>query len=186
MNILFITADQWRGECLSALGHAHVKTPNLDQLAKEGVLFRDHYAQATPCAPSRSSMHTGMYMQSNRCVVNGAPLDSRFSNWALEVRAAGYEPSLFGYTDSAIDPRGLDPEDPRLKHYSEPLPGIGPYTPMRDEVSTEWVVYLRVKGYPVPERPWSLYSELREGVDWAAGGDAVLPLAIEREDHETH
>ena len=186
MNILFITADQWRGECLSALGHAHVKTPNLDQLASEGVLFRDHYAQATPCAPSRSSMHTGMYMQSNRCVVNGAPLDSRFTNWALEVRAAGYEPSLFGYTDSAIDPRGLDPEDPRLKHYSEPLPGIGLYTPMRDEVSTEWVEYLRDKGYPLPERPWSLYSELRDGVDWAAGGKAVLPLAIEHEDHETH
>ena len=155
MNILFITADQWRGECLSALGHAHVKTPNLDELANEGVLFRDHYAQATPCAPSRSSMHTGMYMQSNRCVVNGAPLDSRFSNWALEVKAAGYEPSLFGYTDSAIDPRGLDPEDPRLKHYSEPLPGIGLYTPMRDEVSTEWVGYLRDKGYPLPERPWA-------------------------------
>jgi len=177
MNILFITADQWRGECLSALGHAHVKTPNLDALANEGVLFRDHYAQATPCAPSRSSMHTGMYMQSNRCVVNGAPLDSRFTNWALEVKAAGYEPSLFGYTDSAIDPRGLDPEDPRLKHYSEPLPGIGLYTPMEDEVSTEWVEYLRAKDYPLPERPWSLYQDLRAGVDWAAGGDTVLPLA---------
>ena len=96
MNILFITADQWRGECLSSLGHPHVKTPNLDALASEGVLFRDHYAQATPCAPSRSSMHTGLYMQSNRCVVNGAPLDNRFTNWAHEVKTAGYEPSLFG------------------------------------------------------------------------------------------
>ena len=186
MNILFITADQWRGKCLSSLGHPHVKTPNLDALASEGVLFRDHYAQATPCAPSRSSMHTGMYMQSNRCVVNGAPLDSRFTNWAHEVKTAGYEPSLFGYTDSAIDPRGLEPDDPRLKHYSEPLPGIGYYTPMRDEVSIDWVEYLRSKNYPLPERPWSLYSQLREGVDWAAGGDAVLPLAIDREDHETH
>ncbi|MDH3536020.1 MAG: alkaline phosphatase family protein [Gammaproteobacteria bacterium] len=186
MNILFITADQWRGECLSALGHPHVKTPNLDALAQQGVLFRDHYAQATPCAPSRSSMHTGMYMLNHRCVVNGAPLDRRFTNWAVELRAAGFDPSLFGYTDSAIDPRGLDPEDPRLRHYSEPLPGIGLYTPMRDEVSTEWVEYLRHKGYPLPERPWSLYSITREGTDWADGGDAVLPLAIAREDHETH
>ena len=39
MNILFITADQWRGECLSALGHPDLKTPNLDQLAGDGVLF---------------------------------------------------------------------------------------------------------------------------------------------------
>jgi arylsulfatase A-like enzyme len=131
-------------------------------------------------------MHTGMYIQSNRCVVNGAPLDSRFSNWALEVKAAGYEPSLFGYTDSAIDPRGIDPDDPRLHHYSEALPGIGLHTPMRDEVSAEWVEYLRHKNYPLPERPWSLYSNLCEGVSWADGGDKVLPLAIPTEDNETH
>ena len=186
MNILFITADQWRGECLSALDHAFVQTPNLDALARDGVLFSKHFAQATPCAPSRSSMHTSLYMQNNRCVVNGAPLDSRFTNWALEVRAAGYEPSLFGYTDSAIDPRGLDTDDPRLRHYSEPLPGIETYTPMLDEVSAEWVEYLRAKGHTMPDRPWSLYSTLVEGTDWADGGERVLPMAMSREDHETH
>ena len=48
MNILFITADQWRGECLSLLGHPHVNTPNLDALAREGVLFRRAAARCTP------------------------------------------------------------------------------------------------------------------------------------------
>ncbi|MCZ6881524.1 MAG: sulfatase-like hydrolase/transferase, partial [Gammaproteobacteria bacterium] len=48
MNILFVTADQWRGECLSALAHPVVKTPHLDALAKEATLFRQHYAQASP------------------------------------------------------------------------------------------------------------------------------------------
>jgi arylsulfatase A-like enzyme len=186
MNILFITADQWRGECLSILDHPHVNTPNLDALARDGVLFKSHYAQATPCAPSRSSLHTGLYLQNHRCVINGAPLDNRFSNWAREVAAAGYSPSLFGYTDSAIDPRGLDADDPRLLHYSEPLPGIDLYTPMRDEVSTEWVEYLRQKSYPMPERPWSFYSMLVEGVGWADGGESVLPMVISQQDHETH
>ncbi len=186
MNILFITADQWRGECLSALGHPQVETPNLDALAHDGLLFASHYAQATPCAPSRSSIHTGLYLQNHRCVVNGAPLDARFTNWALEVGRAGYAPSLFGYTDSAIDPRGLDSDDPRLRHYSEPLPGIETYTPMVDEVSAEWVEYLRDSGYELPQRPWSLYAQTVPGVDWADGGDAVLPLAITAEDHETH
>ncbi len=186
MNILFITADQWRGDCLSALGHSHIKTPNLDALAGEGLLFRNHYAQATPCAPSRSSLHTGMYLQNHRCVVNGAPLDDRFSNWAREIKSAGYEPSLFGYTDSAIDPRGLGPQDPRLFHYSEPLPGIDTYTPMRDEVSVEWTEYLQQEGYAMPDRPWNLYAATTPGVDWAEGGETVLPLAIKTEDHETH
>ena len=186
MNILFITADQWRGECLSLLGHSHVSTPNLDALAQDGVLFRNHYAQATPCAPSRSSLHTGMYLQNHRCVVNGAPLDDRFSNWAREVASAGYAPSLFGYTDSALDPRGMDADDPRLRHYSEPLPGIDFYTAMRDEVAVDWVEYLQQKGYPMPDRPWSFYAITEDGVDWADGGDSVLPLAIKAEDHETH
>ena len=46
MNILVITADQWRGDCLSLIGHSHVKTPNLDLLAADGVAFKRHYRQA--------------------------------------------------------------------------------------------------------------------------------------------
>ena len=185
MNVLFITADQWRGECLSALGH-RVKTPNLDALAADGLLFKRHYAQATPCSPSRTSLHTGMYLQNHRCVVNGAPVDNRFSNWALEVRRAGYDPSLFGYTDTATDPRGLDPQDPRLTHYSEPLPGLGYHTPMRSDVTVDWVNYLKARGYSIPKKQWDLYGDRVDGVDWGEGGDHPLPLEIKAEDHETH
>jgi arylsulfatase A-like enzyme len=47
-NILFITADQWRGDCLSAVGHPVVKTPHIDAFAQEGTLFTRHYAAAAP------------------------------------------------------------------------------------------------------------------------------------------
>ena len=66
LNVLFITADQWRAECLSALDHPVVRTPNLDALAREGVLFANHFANAVPCGPSRTSLHTGMYLQNHR------------------------------------------------------------------------------------------------------------------------
>lgn len=62
MNILFITTDEWRGECLSALGHAHAQTPHLDAIAADGVTFKHHFAQATPCGPARTCLYTGMYM----------------------------------------------------------------------------------------------------------------------------
>ncbi len=186
MNILFITADQWRGECLSALGHPVVKTPHLDALAKEGVVFSQHYAQTTPCAPSRTSLHTGMYMHNHRCVSNGTPVDRRLNNWALEVRKAGYDPSLFGYTDWAQDPRGLSESDPRLTHYSEPLPGFGSYTAYKSDVSVDWVHSLIDKGYPMPDKLWNLHGDTVEGIEWEDGGDAPLPLAIKTEDHETH
>ena len=185
MNILFITADQWRGPCLSLLGHAVVKTPSLDSLAREGAVFVQHFAQAAPCGPSRTSLHTGMYLFNHRCVANGTPVSRRLTNWALEMRRIGYDPSLFGYTDTAADPEGLDPSDPRLTHYSEPLPGIGAYTPIRDDVPVPWVEYLVRQGYPVPQKRWDLYGARAPGTTWADGGDRVLPLAIRSEDHET-
>ena len=73
-NVLLITADQWRGECFSALDHPTVKTPHLDALAADGVLFRNHFAQCAPCGPSRASLYGGMYMMNHRSVRNGVPL----------------------------------------------------------------------------------------------------------------
>ena len=59
-NVLFITLDQFRAECLSAAGHPLVRTPNLDELAANGVRFARHYSQAAPCSPGRASLYTGM------------------------------------------------------------------------------------------------------------------------------
>jgi len=111
-NILFITADQWRGDCLGCIGHPVVKTPNLDQLAKQGVLFRKHYTQTVPCGPSRASLFTGLYAMNHRSVNNGTPLNNRFTNIAREVRKCGYDQTLFGYTDTSADPRKLHQQDP--------------------------------------------------------------------------
>src|SRR5262245_39045418 len=122
-KVLFISADQWRGECLSALGHL-VRTPHLDRLARQGVLFRHHYTQASPCGPARASLLTGLYMMNHRSVRNGTPLDARHANLALEVRKAGYDPTLFGYTDTSPDPRRFAAGDPALTTYEGVLPGM--------------------------------------------------------------
>ena len=145
-KVLFISADQWRGECLSALGHACVKTPHLDRLASEGVLFRRHYAQCAPCGPSRASMLTGLYMMNHRSVKNGTPLDRRHTNIALEVRKGGYDPTLFGYTDSCPDPRWLDPRDPQLTTYEGVLPGMTVGLQLPDHMAA-WIADLKAKGY---------------------------------------
>jgi len=71
---------------LSALEHPTVKTPHLDALAADGVVFRNHFAQCLPCGPSRASMYTGMYLQNHRSVGNGTPLDARHTNIALEFQ----------------------------------------------------------------------------------------------------
>ncbi|MFZ4113033.1 MAG: sulfatase-like hydrolase/transferase, partial [Ilumatobacteraceae bacterium] len=60
MNVLLITLDQFRGDCLSIAGHPVVKTPNLDRLCQQGVRLSRHYSQASPCSPGRASLYTGM------------------------------------------------------------------------------------------------------------------------------
>ncbi|ARO26047.1 sulfatase protein [Rhizobium sp. TAL182] len=145
-NILLITADQWRGDCLSAVGHACVKTPEIDALAREGTLFRQHYAGAAPCSPARATLYTGLYQMNHRVCRNGSPLDARFDNLALAARRAGYDPTLFGYTDTAPDPRGMDAADPHLTTYEGVLPGFTARQ-LLPEHERQWLSWLRSRGH---------------------------------------
>ncbi len=148
-NVLFVTLDQWRGECLSRLGHPVVRTPHLDRLATRGVTFRNHFAQSAPCGPSRASLYTGMYAMNHRSVTNGTPLDARFTNLALEARSLGYDPVLFGYTDTSIDPRTVPAGDPRLRTYEGVLPGFRAVCQMPEGAWNPWHDSLVSAGYPL-------------------------------------
>jgi arylsulfatase A-like enzyme len=183
-NVLFVTVDQWRGECLGVLGHPVVRTPSLDALAAQGVCFRRHFAQAAPCGPSRASLHTSLYLHNHRSATNGTPLDARHANWAIEARKLGYDPVLFGYTDTSQDPRTLDPGHPLLRTYEGPLPGLRPVC-MMGENPVAWARWLEKRGYEVPEQEWRLYRGKKEGPDWEEGGHVPSPLAIPAEHHDT-
>jgi arylsulfatase A-like enzyme len=144
-NILLITLDQFRGECLSSVGHPLVRTPNLDALAAQGVLLTRHHSNAAPCGPGRACLYTGMYQMNNRVVANGTPLDARIDNVALAARRAGYAPALFGYTDQSVDPRvATGPDDPRMQTYCGVLPGFDPVLALDDDQVPwrEWLVSL--------------------------------------------
>ena len=150
MNVLFITLDQFRGDSYGAAGHPLVTTPNLDRIALEGVRLRRHYSQAAPCAPGRAALYTGTYQMNNRVVANGTPLGAGVASVATVARQAGYDPTLFGYTDQGLDPRvASGSDDPRLDDYDGVLPGlsVGLYLP---ESQAGWIHYLRAKGYDVP------------------------------------
>jgi arylsulfatase A-like enzyme len=157
-NVLLITVDQWRGECLSSLGHPVVQTPNLDRLAATGVHFARHFAQAAPCGPSRASIYTGMYLMNHRAVLNGTPLDARFTNIALETRAHGYRPALFGYTDTSVDPRTVSADDPRLRTYEGVLPGFDPVCHNPEGDPQPWLGSLAKNGYDIPD-DWREFTD---------------------------
>lgn len=151
-NILFITADQWRGDSLGAAGATHVRTPNVDRLAADGVTFRRHFAGAAPCSPARAVLYTGLYQQNNRVCTNGTPLDDRFDNVARAARRAGYDPTLFGYSDTSADPRVRPPADPALTTYEGVLPGFTVRQSL-PEHEKPWLSWLKSRGRDVPASP---------------------------------
>ena len=70
-NILWFCADQQRFDTVQALGNPHIRTPNLDRLAAEGVAFTHAFCQSPICTPSRASFLTGRYPGNVRACMNG-------------------------------------------------------------------------------------------------------------------
>jgi arylsulfatase A-like enzyme len=157
MNVLFITADQWRGEAVGYAGHPLVRTPNVDALAADGTAFLNHYANAAPCSPARACLYTGLYQMTNRVVRNGTPHAHRHDNVALAARRLGYEPTQFGYSDQGGDPTVIPAGDPRLTTYEGVLPGFD----------------VRVK-LPEDEKAWLSWLSA-QGLDFADVHEAYLP-----------
>lgn len=135
-----------------------VSTPTIDRLCRRGVCFSNHWSVTAPCGPARASLYTGTYVHHHRSLLNGTPLDARFTNIALEARRAGYDPALFGYTDTSVDPRTVGADDARLRSYEGVLPGFRAV--VHDPFGAggiEWGRWLAERGYDVPSRPHDLY-----------------------------
>ncbi len=150
-KILFIIMDQFRADCINGALADHVDLPNIDAFRKEAVIFANHFSVTNPCGPSRASMFTGKYAMNHRSIRNGAPLSNEMTNIAREVRKSGYDPLLFGYTDTSIDPRTCDANDPNLKTEEHVLPGFTEALEMRYKESYPWRAYLKSKGYDIPD-----------------------------------
>lgn len=163
-----------------------VKTPALDALAASGVLFAQHYANTAPCGPSRASLLTGMYAMNHRSILNGTPLDARFDNIAKVARRSGYDPVLFGYTDTSVDPRTVEPNDPSLHNYEGVLPGFRPIVNDPELFgSVEWGKWLAEQGVDVPSSPADLYRPIENYPGADAHGDSWAPTQFSADHTET-
>lgn len=96
-NILFITADQQRGDCYGFRGRK-VKTPHLDRLAAEGTHFENCLNANTVCQPARSSILTGMLPLTHGVIDNGIDLDPKIGEqgFAGQMSKAGYHTAFIG------------------------------------------------------------------------------------------
>ena len=96
-NILYIMADQMSAPLLKMYNeHSVIKTPNLDRLAAEGVIFESAYCNSPLCAPSRFTMVTGQLPSKIGGYDNAADLASDIPTYAHYLRREGYHTALSG------------------------------------------------------------------------------------------
>lgn len=95
-NILLIMPDQLTPFALGAYGHPTVKSPNIDKLADEGVVFDSAYCNSPLCAPSRFSMMSGRLPSAIGAYDNASYFPSNLPNIAHYLRAGGYHTCLTG------------------------------------------------------------------------------------------
>lgn len=94
-NIVFILADDHRYDALSCLGHPFIKTPNIDRIASEGVIFENFFVTSALCSPSRASFLTGAYPHNHKAVINDW-CDPQLPMFPLMLQELGYETGYIG------------------------------------------------------------------------------------------
>jgi len=95
-NILVILTDDHRWDAMSCMGHPFIKTPNLDRLAAEGVLFENTFVTTSLCSPSRASFLTGQYAHTHGITTNHTPWDNRNVTFLELLKKRGYETAFIG------------------------------------------------------------------------------------------
>jgi len=107
-NILFIMSDDHAYQAISAFGYDLIRTPNIDRLAKEGVLFENSFVTNSICAPSRAVLLTGKHNHLNGVLDNGLPFDGSQQTFPKLLQKVGYETAIIGKWHLKTTPTGFD------------------------------------------------------------------------------
>ena len=96
-NILFLMADQFRGDCLGYAGHPDVKTPYLNTIAAEGQYFDNAYSSCPSCIAARATLMTGLSPEHTGRVGYRDGVDWNYPvTLAGELTKAGYDTQCVG------------------------------------------------------------------------------------------
>ena len=97
LNLIIITADQLHHDALGCMGNPLIRTPHIDRLAAEGVIFERTYCQAPICMASRSSFNTGLYPHATGVRHNPVILPDGVTTLAERLATIGYDTAAFGH-----------------------------------------------------------------------------------------
>ena len=95
-NVLFVLTDDQRYDALGCMGHPHLKTPHIDRLASEGLLFKNHFCTTSLCSPSRASILSGLYAHSHGVSNNFTEYPADMVSFPMRLQESGYETAYVG------------------------------------------------------------------------------------------
>ncbi|GGG42180.1 sulfatase [Croceivirga lutea] len=118
-NIVFIMSDDHAYQAISAYNNNLIETPNIDRIAKMGMLFTNASVTNSICAPSRATILTGKHSHLNGKIDNVSPFDTTNVTFPQLLQKAGYQTAMFGKLHFGNNPKGFD--------QFKILPGQGSY-----------------------------------------------------------
>lgn len=107
-NIVFMMADDHAYQAISAYNDKLIKTPNIDRLAEEGMLFSNASVTNSICAPSRAVILTGKHSHMNGKIDNLSKFDTTNVTFPQLLQDAGYQTAMFGKLHFGNNPKGFD------------------------------------------------------------------------------
>ncbi len=193
-NIIYIMADDLTTQAITAYNNRFkgiADTPNMDRLAREGMLFQDVLCTNAICGPSRATILTGDYSNQNGYYKNtkGGKFDDSQWTFPQEFQKAGYATSLFGKWHLGSEPQGFDTYkyhaiggqqgvywDPVYNENGEEVKEEGYATNLTTDFALEWLdnnqkskkPFLMLLQFKAPHRPWERdkkYEKLWEDLE---------------------
>tara|TARA_B100001778_G_scaffold181804_1_gene149616 strand:- start:1483 stop:3099 length:1617 start_codon:yes stop_codon:yes gene_type:complete len=107
-NILFIMSDDHAYQAISAYDDKLIETPNIDRIAKDGMLFNNACVTNSICAPSRAVILTGKHSHINGKIDNKSKFDDSQVTFPQLFQKAGYQTAMFGKLHFGNNPKGFD------------------------------------------------------------------------------
>jgi len=136
-NIIFIMSDDHAYQAISAYDDRLLETPNIDRIAKMGMLFTNASVTNSICAPSRATILTGKHSHLNGKIDNHFPFDTTNITFPQLLQKGGYQTAMFGKLHFGNNPKGFD--------QFKILPGQGAY--YNPDFITKNEGEIQVKGY---------------------------------------
>ena len=165
-------SDDHAYQAISAYGSNLTKTPNIDRIAKEGMLFTNACVSNSICAPSRATILTGKHTHINGKIDNLMPFDTTQVTFPQIFQSNGYETAMFGKLHFGNNPKGADEFMilPGQGYYLNPdfstprgdTTIVGYVTDVITDISLNWLKkdrnpekpFMMMYMHKAPHRPW--------------------------------